>query len=116
MVGSKDYFDTKIDGQVNVTLRPRQPGSSIKPINYAIAMENKLITPGTMLLDIPTCFEIIGQPHYCPKNYDNSFHGPVQMRFALGNSYNIPAVKVLAINQLENFIYTARQMGIEIFY
>lgn len=112
MVGSKNYFDTDIDGQVNVTLSLRQPGSSIKPVNYAVALENKLITPGTMLLDIPTCFNSIGQPQYCPKNYDNSFHGPVQVRFALGNSYNIPAVKVLAMNQLETFIHTAKLMGI----
>lgn len=112
MVGSKNYFDTDIDGQVNVTVRQRQPGSSIKPINYAIAMENRLITPATMLLDIPTCFQASGQKSYCPKNYDNSFRGPVQVRFALGNSYNIPAVKVLAMNQLETFIRMAKMMGI----
>lgn len=112
MVGSRDYFNKDVDGQVNVTQRHRQPGSSIKPINYAIAFQNKLATPATMLLDIPTCFQAAGQPQYCPKNYDNSFHGPVQMRFALGNSYNIPAVKVLAMNGLEKFIKTAHDMGL----
>lgn len=115
MIGSKNYFSSDIDGQVNVTLRHRQPGSSIKPVNYAIAFENRILTPGTTLLDVPTCFESLGQPLYCPKNYDNSFHGPVQMRFALGNSYNIPAVKVLAMNSLESFIASARAMGITSF-
>lgn len=115
MIGSKDYFDLDHDGQVNVTIRPRQPGSSIKPLNYATAFELKKTTPGTMLLDIPTCFDIVGQPLYCPKNYDGSFRGPVQTRFALGNSYNIPAVKTLAINSLETFIATASAMGITTF-
>ena len=115
MVGSKNYFDQSIDGQVNVTLRLRQPGSSIKPLNYVTAFESKLATPATMVLDIPTCFHTAGLPKYCPKNYDNTFHGPVQLRFSLGNSYNIPAVKVLAINSIEKFISTATAMGITTF-
>src|SRR3989339_639862 len=112
MVGSRDYFDTKIDGKVNVTTRLRQPGSSIKPLNYALGIETKAITPSTMLLDAPICFQVEGQADYCPKNYDNSFRGPAQIRFALGNSLNIPAVKTLAINGVENFIHFARKMGI----
>ncbi|MFC1751280.1 glycosyl hydrolase family 18 protein [Pseudomonadota bacterium] len=115
MIGSTDFFDRENDGQVNVTLRHRQPGSSIKPLNYATAFEIKKATPATMVLDIPTCFDIVGQPLYCPKNYDGSFHGPTHLRFALGNSYNIPAVKVLAINDLETFIATASAMGISTF-
>lgn len=115
MVGSKDYFDQEIDGNVNVTIRPRQPGSAIKPINYALALEKKLITPATVLNDIPTCFRVAGQPLYCPVNYDGRFHGPVQARFALGSSYNLPAVKVLALNGLENFIEKATEMGITTF-
>lgn len=115
MIGSTNYFNTENDGQVNVTLRHRQPGSSIKPLNYATAFQLKKATPATMVLDVPTCFQIVGQPSYCPKNYDNSFHGPVQMRFALGNSYNIPAVKVLALNSLESFIATSSAMGISTF-
>ncbi|MFH2019288.1 MAG: transglycosylase domain-containing protein [bacterium] len=113
MVGSRDYFDPEIDGKVNVTTRLRQPGSSIKPLNYALGLETKVITPSTMLLDIPVCFQVDNQPDYCPKNYDNTFRGPVQIRFALGNSYNIPAVKVLALNGLENFVSFARKMGIQ---
>lgn len=111
MIGSTDYFDTKNDGNVNLTMRLRQPGSSIKPLNYATALLNGW-TASTVYLDTPTCFNVSGQKQYCPKNYDNSFHGAVQLRFALGNSYNIPAVKQLAINGIEGFIATASAMGI----
>lgn len=112
MIGSKDYFNEKIDGKVNVTTRLRQPGSSIKPLNYALGLETKAITPSTMLLDTPICFTVPGQANYCPKNYDLTFHGPVQIRYALGNSYNIPAVKVLALNGVEAFISFASKLGI----
>ena len=112
MVGSRNYFDQEIDGNVNLTLRLRQPGSAIKPINYAAALAKKIITPATVLNDTPTCFQVAGQPLYCPKNYDGQFHSPVQVRFALGNSYNLPAVKVLALNGLEDFIASASAMGI----
>ena len=112
MIGSKDYFSTDIDGKVNVTTRLRQPGSSIKPLNYALGLETKIITPSTMLLDTPICFDQINQADYCPKNYDNTFRGLTQIRFALGNSYNIAAVKVLALNSLEGFISFGRKMGI----
>ena len=111
MVGSRNYFDIEHDGNVNVTLRYRQPGSSIKPINYATGLLNGW-PASTTYLDIPTCFSQTGQPQYCPKNYDSTFHGPVQMRFALGNSYNIPAVKQLAMNGIESLIATASAMGI----
>jgi len=115
MIGSRDYFDTEHDGQVNVTTRPRQPGSSIKPINYVTAFQNQKLTPASVLLDIPTCFRVTGQPLYCPKNYDYTHHGPVQVRYALGNSYNIPAVKTLALNGVEDMIATASAMGITTF-
>lgn len=112
MVGSKDYFATDEDGKVNVTLSQRQPGSSIKPLNYALAIKDLKITPATAFADVPSCFKVLGQPDYCPVNYDGTYHGLVQTRFALGNSYNIPAVKILAINGLENFISFATQMGL----
>ena len=115
MVGSKNYFDKEIDGNVNVTLRPRQPGSSIKPLNYGLALEKKIITPATVINDMPTCFAVTGQRLYCPVNYDGTFHGPTQVRFTLGNSYNIPAVKVLALNGLEDFVAKAKEMGISTF-
>ena len=115
MVGSKDYFATDTDGNVNVVLASRQPGSSIKPLNYALALRDQKITPATAFADVPTCFQVQNQPDYCPVNYDSTFHGLVEARFALGNSYNIPAVKVLALNGLDNFINFATSMGITTF-
>ena len=113
MIGSADYFDPKIDGNVNIALTYQQPGSSIKPLNYTLAFENNLLSPATILADLPTCFYVAGVPRpYCPKNFDNSYHGPTSARFALANSYNIPAVRVLALNGIENFITTANQLGI----
>lgn len=114
MVGSRDFFDRDHDGNVNVTIASRQPGSSIKPINYATALERKLITPATILLDVPTTFSG-GPAPYHPVNYDGRFHGPVSVRSALANSYNIPAVKVLAINGVGEMIAQARKMGITTF-
>lgn len=115
MVGSKDYFATDEDGKVNVILASRQPGSSIKPLNYALALKDKKITPATVLADVPTCFAVLGQPIYCPTNYDGKFHGGVEARFALGNSFNIPAVRVLALNHVDKFIDFANKMGITTF-
>lgn len=115
MVGSKDYFAEDEDGKVNVILSKRQPGSSIKPLNYALALRDGKITAATALADIPTCFAVLGQPSYCPVNYDGIFHGLVEARFALGNSFNIPAVKVLALNGVKNFINFATSLGITTF-
>ena len=104
MAGSVDYFASP-SGAFNVTTALRQPGSAIKPINYAIGIDRKLVNPATVFLDVATCFSAAGQPQkYCPKNYDGQFHGATQLRFALGNSYNIPAVKMLAVNGVENFV------------
>lgn len=115
MVGSVDYFATA-SGTFNVTTALRQPGSSIKPLNYAVGIDRKLVTPSTVFLDVPTCFTAAGQPTgYCPVNYDGKFHGPVQMRFALGNSFNIPAVKMLAFNGVENFVASASAFTITTF-
>lgn len=112
MVGSKDYFATDEDGKVNVVLAKRQPGSSIKPLNYALALKDEKITPATPLADVPTCFVVAGQPLYCPVNYDGTFHGLVQARFALGNSYNVPAVRVLALNGIPRFVEFGKEMGL----
>lgn len=114
MVGSRDFFDRENDGNVNVTVALRQPGSSIKPINYATAFERKLITPATIIMDVPTTFSGGPKP-YRPVNYDGRFHGPAPVRFALGNSYNIPAVKVLALNGVGEMIKMAQAMGIATF-
>ncbi len=112
MVGSKDYFDTAADGQVNVTIAERQPGSSIKPIMYATTFEDKTLNPGTVLLDIPTCFTVRGQKDYCPKNYSGDFKGPVSVRQSLGNSLNITAVKALTTVGVPRFMQQATKMGI----
>jgi len=115
MVGSYDYFAKDEDGKVNVTIAKRQPGSSIKPINYALAIKNKKITLATTFVDTATCFAVSGQSLYCPKNYDGTYHGLVQTRFALGNSYNIPAVKIIALNGIREFIDFARNLGLTTF-
>jgi len=115
MVGSVDYFASG-SGAFNVTTAERQPGSSIKPINYAIGIDRKLVTPATIFIDSPSCFTGGGQPQaYCPVNYDGKFHGPQALRFSLGNSYNIPAVKMLAVNGVSDFIASASAFGITTF-
>lgn len=114
MVGSRDYFDSKIDGNVNVVLAKRQPGSSIKPINYAVGLI-KGYTASTPFIDSRVCFPNPGHAPYCPVNYDGKFHGVVQARYALANSYNIPAVKMLKANGVEAMIATASAMGISTF-
>jgi penicillin-binding protein 1C len=100
MVGSADFYNDAIDGQVNMATSPtRQPGSSIKPITYIAAFE-KGWTPATLIWDVPSEFPPSGDPNdprppYVPVDYDGKFHGPVTVRTALANSYNIPAVKAL---------------------
>ncbi len=111
MVGSHDFYDSKNDGQVNIVLQERQPGSSIKPITYALALSQGL-SPNSMIDDSPICFVSKGSPDYCPKNYDGRFHGSVTLRQALASSYNIPAVKLLNGYGLNNMISLAKQMGI----
>ena len=106
MVGSRDYFNNGIDGQVNVTTSLRQPGSSFKPIVYATAFKGKY-NPASILFDLKTDFG-----NYSPDNYDGSTHGPVTMRFALANSLNIPAVKALSLAGIPESIQTAENLGI----
>ncbi len=105
LVGSADYFDTEHDGNVDVALRPRQPGSSFKPIVYATAF-SKGYSPQTMLFDVTTNFG-----NYTPHNYDGREHGPVSMRQALAGSLNIPAVKTLYLAGLKNVLENAHAMG-----
>lgn len=111
MVGSRDYFDIAGDGNVNVTTSLRPPGSSIKVVNYAAALENGF-TAGTILDDSPIAYNTPGSPSYIPVNYDGRFHGSVPLRFAFGNSYNIPAVKTLAKIGVNAMIEKGRLMGI----
>ncbi|MSU26181.1 MAG: penicillin-binding protein [Candidatus Levybacteria bacterium] len=121
MIGSRDFFATEsagknkksFDGQFNViTQALRQPGSSIKPVMYAAAL-SRGYTPSTLIMDTKTIFPNKGEKDYEPVNYDGKYHGPVQMRFALGSSLNIPAVKMLAIIGIKNMLSTAYSMGMD---
>lgn len=111
MIGSRDYFDLDRDGNVNVAVNLRQPGSSIKVVTYSSALENGF-TAASILDDSPVAYRIPGSPTYIPVNYDGRYHGPVPFRYALANSYNIPAVKVLARIGLKSMIDKGRAMGI----
>ncbi len=124
MVGSKDYFGTPLpegcisgktcvfEPNYNAALSPRQPGSSLKPVIYAKAFE-KGYTPATMLMDVKTNFKATdSEDDYIPVNYDGKFRGPVQIRFALGNSLNIPAVKMLAMVGIKDAMQKGYDMGI----
>ena len=112
MVGSRDYFDKEIDGNVNVCLRPRQPGSSFKPYTYATAFKAGY-TPETVLFDLYTNFGPDGSgKDYIPNNYDKKERGPLTMRRALSMSLNIPAVKTLYLAGIANTIKTAEDLGI----
>ncbi|MFA5025125.1 MAG: PBP1A family penicillin-binding protein [Candidatus Shapirobacteria bacterium] len=115
MVGSRDYFDTEIDGKYNVTTALRQPGSSIKPLNYAVGIETGKATAASIFDDDPTCFKVENQRQYCPTNYGGSYHGIQSLRNSLGNSLNIPAVKMLALNTVQTFVASASAMGISTF-
>ena len=111
MLGGADYFDFAHDGQVNVILRPRQPGSSIKPLTYALAFESGM-TPASFVEDSPITYQIPGSKPYSPRNYDGKFHGKVTLREALASSYNIPAVKTLAQLGVSSLIDKGEQLGI----
>lgn len=111
MVGSTNYFDTKKEGNVNVLLRLRQPGSSVKPINYAYALSHGY-TPATILRDEPTVFKIPGGRNYAPRNYDGRFVGQLTLREALAQSRNVPAVRVLNSYGVDKMLELAQKMGI----
>jgi penicillin-binding protein 1C len=113
MVGSEDYFDVKNDGNFNAAISFRQPGSSLKPITYATAFA-KGYTPATLLMDTQTNFKSQdSEKDYIPVNYDGKFRGPVQVRFSLANSLNIPAVKMLADVGIKDVMQNAYNMGID---
>jgi hypothetical protein len=112
MVGSLDYFDSSIQGQVNIATRPRQPGSAIKPVTYAAAMERGWTT-GDVIWDVPIALELAPGEEMVPVNYDHRYHGPVLFRDALANSYNIPPLQLARDIGIPALIATARKMGIE---
>ncbi len=109
MVGSRDFFNESISGQVNVVTRPRQPGSSFKPFVYAAALA-KGYTPDTILFDVITVFKTETKD-YEPHNYDGREHGPVSLKNALAGSLNIPAVKTLYLTGINQVLDLASQLG-----
>lgn len=111
MVGSLNYFDASIDGQVNVAISERQPGSSFKPFTYVTAFMQGY-GPASMVMDVRTSFPDDPNPPYVPENNDRIFHGPVLLRSALGNSLNVPAVAMLYKAGIKNVLDTAHRMGI----
>ncbi len=124
MVGSRNYFDDEIDGNFNITIAHRQPGSAFKPFVYATAFE-KGYTPETVVFDLETQFSTFCDPEgvplgdattedcYTPGNYDDVFRGPVSLRIALAQSINIPAIKTLYLSGLKDSLRTAKDMGIK---
>ena len=112
MVGSADFRNKEIDGQVNVALRCRQPGSSIKPLTYVAAFERGW-TPATLMWDLRTAFPDGANPPYVPVNYDGKYHGPMLLRDALANSYNVPAVAALQFVGVDGLLEMATRLGVK---
>lgn len=110
MVGSKGWEDPDYDGKYNVTTAKRQPGSSIKPVVYLAGLR-KGYTAATLLMDTRTVFPGGDKPEYVPENYDGKFRGPMLVRYALGNSLNIPAVKMLSMVGIRDTLEVAYDMG-----
>lgn len=115
MVGSANYTDRTIAGEVNIVNSLRQPGSAVKPILYATAFDEAIISPATVIWDIPIRYRINDWQIYQPRNYDSKFHGPITARTALANSYNIPAVKLLDRVGIERMRQQAITMGVDSF-
>ncbi len=108
LVGSADYWNEDIDGNVNIILKKRLPGSSFKPIAYAAAFLTGKLSPGRVLFDVQTNFG----NGWTPKNFDGQFRGPVSVRYALGNSLNIPVIKATIIAGPNAVYDLATKMGI----
>jgi membrane peptidoglycan carboxypeptidase len=115
MIGSFDYFDTSNNGNFNIATAFRQPGSSIKVVNYAAALKTPYFTAASILDDSPITYKTAGQIPYSPVNYDGAYHGKVTFRTALASSYNIPAVKMMALNTVETMVASASAFGITTF-
>ena len=111
MVGSVDFHDKSIDGQVNMAVEPRQPGSSFKPYTYAAAFEQGY-APASLFYDVRTAFPDPPFVPYVPENFDRLFHGPMPLRTALACSYNVPAVSLMYRIGLDSALEMAHRLGI----
>jgi penicillin-binding protein 1C len=111
--GSGDYTNEAHGGTINGPLAPRQPGSALKPLIYALGFENGE-TPATVLADIPSSFPT-AQPGivYAPRNYDGMFHGPLRVRMALAGSQNVPAVALASRIGVPPILRFLRAAGFE---
>ncbi|HIK26550.1 MAG TPA: penicillin-binding protein 1C [Oscillatoriaceae cyanobacterium M7585_C2015_266] len=112
-VGSPDYFDHAQMGRNDGVQALRQPGSTLKPFLYELALEKRLIRPNSILADVPTHYAIPGAKLYSPIDYSEKFLGPVRVRIALANSLNVPAVRVLEKLGVDNFLERLRELGFE---
>lgn len=112
LVGSVNYFDQSIQGQNNMATTLRQPGSALKPVTYAVALNQKVITPATVILDEPKVYITQQGESFTPHNYDGRYRGPVSAREALASSYNMPAVEVLSRIGLPSFLDAVHQLGV----
>ncbi|MBD2446639.1 penicillin-binding protein 1C [Nostoc sp. FACHB-152] len=110
-VGSPDYFNEAKLGRNDGVQALRQPGSTLKPFVYELALEKKLIRPNTILADVPAHYAIPGAKLYSPTDYTQRFLGPVRVRIALANSLNVPAVRVLEKVTVPNFLARLRELG-----
>jgi len=111
-VGSADFANEAIDGQVNMAMSPRQPGSTLKPVLFATAFNDSLISPASIVWDVPVTYDLGANQYYRPMNYDLKFHGLVTARTALANSYNVPAVRLLAEVGIDRMLESADDMGL----
>ncbi|MBM3237720.1 penicillin-binding protein 1C [Candidatus Poribacteria bacterium] len=110
-VGSADYFDEEHEGQNNGIMAARQPGSTLKPFLYLLAMEEGF-NPATIISDIPVHYRM-PKGIYSPKNYSEKFHGPVSLREALANSLNVPAAQVSAKIGVKRFLDRLHEYGFD---
>ncbi|BAY08225.1 penicillin-binding protein 1C [Calothrix sp. NIES-2098] len=112
-VGSPDYFNEAKLGRNDGVQALRQPGSTLKPFVYELALEKGVIRPNTILADVPAYYAIPGAKLYSPTDYTQTFLGPVRIRVALANSLNVPAVRVLEKVGVPTFLEYLRQLGFE---
>lgn len=110
-VGSPDYFSVAHQGRNDGAQALRQPGSTLKPFLYEMALESRAIHPNTILADVPVRYAIPGAKLYSPSDYNETFQGPVRVRIALADSLNVPAVRVLEKVGVANFLDRLHQLG-----